>query len=771
MKKGLSVILGLCIMMSVFAGCSKEEEVTIPDVITEDTEWFNTTLTEIGKEYADGKSDYRSAHYLGEFKGKYAYSIEDSVDGSPFAKVVLYDENGNVTDVAEATGGHFYYAMIVGDEIRVKNYNGDMVANFDTGKIDYVNHNDYSSDWRAYLGSDIIDGYRFDRYFLSSNVTNTSIVEVYQGDDLINTFDLNEAFPNEDFTQISPVLKTDDGRFILIRNDPYDPAYYELDIDGGRVTDVTSDYSWLNPLRNAKFKYTSTGLYAIDTSSIYKIDTSSRSYSKYLTTMNCDIPIFDTYLGIYDVTDDRIVLCTSRDFSNFDNAVKKIYTLDRADSNPHAGKTVLRAASLHEDFFCGFAECLTHFNSSQNDYFMTIDDRYFRSNFYPDTADGDIEAIIGSFNDADAAVGNKLAVDLKAGDGPDILFNGGDHLEFNNDSCLTELNGYIDGPDGLNRDEYFDNLLRMCETDGKMYQIPLCFSLDMILTTSSEVRDDQTGFTFDEYKQFVSGAMNGRDVVMTGVWEDENYKSSFMNTILSEVLGILIDNGQADFDNEEFRALAEYAANDLRRSNDQECSRIANNLYTSSFNYYLHYISYAGWDPSDVKALGLPGVTPHGPSAAIDTTAATTSNCKSADGCFSFIKFLLSSEGQELMMKGAIAENVDGLNLIRKDTFDEYCQVQADNYNDVCDQFASQYSDSSVSEMRRMGFPCIKADQSDINRYRAICEDLSHRIVYDPQITSIVNEEIAPYFEGDKSLDDCIAVINSRVQIVLNERK
>ena len=70
-----------------------------------------------------------------------------------------------------------------------------------------------------------------------------------------------------------------------------------------------------------------------------------------------------------------------------------------------------------------------------------------------------------------------------------------------------------------------------------------------------------------------------------------------------------------------------------------------------------------------------------------------------------------------------------------------------------------------------MGLPCIKADQDDIDRYRSVCEGLSHLVLSDSQILQIVDEEIEPYFEGNKSLDDCIQVINSRVQIVLDERK
>ena len=773
MKKTVAVVLSACMTISVFAGCSeKEQEREIsPDVITEDTLWYDMTLTEIGKEYAGGSSDYRSAQYLGEFNGKYAYAIQDSVDGSPFAKVVLYDENGNATDEASTLGGHFYYARIVGDEIRVKNYDGNMIANFETGKIEYVDNTDYSSDWRNYLGSDLIDGYSFDRYFLSNNTVNTCIIEVYQGEEMVAELDMSDFFPDVDFSQISHVLRTEDGRYIFIDLDPDNTSYYELDVAGGRVTDVTSEFNWLNPLRYSRFKYTSSGLFAIDTSSIYKIDTSAKEYTKYFTTLNCELSIFDTYLDIYDITDDTIILCSLRGMFSDDQAVKKICILNKADRNPHAGKTVLKAASLNEDIFPGFDECAARFNSSQEDYYMTIDDRYFLYNFYPDASGGDIEEMMGYFNDAETALGNKLSVDLKAGDGPDILFNGGDHLEFNNDDCLIDLNDYLGGPNGINRDEYFDNIFRLGETDGKLYQIPLSFSMNLIVTTSSSIRDGQKGFTYDEYRQFVREEMNGRDVIMTGIWAEDNFRTSFLDVVIGDFLGYLIDDGNVNFDNDEFRALAEYAANDLQRSNEMDYSNVANYVYTSNMSNYFNCLSFVGWDPSDVKMLGFPGIEERGPSAAIGTTVAIPRSSSGVEGCYSFLRFLLSQEGQEAIMRGAMAENIDGMNLVHKETFNEYCSVQVDDYNAVCDRCASEYPDTSIASLRRMGIPCVRAGQDDIDRYRSVCEGLSHRMISDSQIIEIVNEEIAPYFEGDKSLDDCIQIINSRVQIVLDERK
>lgn len=47
-------------------------------------------------------------------------------------------------------------------------------------------------------------------------------------------------------------------------------------------------------------------------------------------------------------------------------------------------------------------------------------------------------------------------------------------------SYFEDLNQYIDADPNFNRDDYYDNILRAAEVDGKLYQIPegfimLCF--------------------------------------------------------------------------------------------------------------------------------------------------------------------------------------------------------------------------------------------------------------------------------------------------------
>lgn len=60
--------------------------------------------------------------------------------------------------------------------------------------------------------------------------------------------------------------------------------------------------------------------------------------------------------------------------------------------------------------------------------------------------------------------------------------------------------------------------------------------------------------------------------------------------------------------------------------------------------------------------------------------------------------------------------------------------------------------------------------EEDIENYRAMLESADHTNAIDSEIYAIVCEEIQAYFDGSKTLDQVIEIINSRAQLVVDER-
>lgn len=57
------------------------------------------------------------------------------------------------------------------------------------------------------------------------------------------------------------------------------------------------------------------------------------------------------------------------------------------------------------------------------------------------------------------------------------------------DKLFIDLNELLDGADGINRDDYFDNVIRGCESGGKLFYFPLMFSYDSILVNKQYLEE------------------------------------------------------------------------------------------------------------------------------------------------------------------------------------------------------------------------------------------------------------------------------------------
>ncbi|MCL2222555.1 MAG: ABC transporter substrate-binding protein [Oscillospiraceae bacterium] len=99
-------------------------------------------------------------------------------------------------------------------------------------------------------------------------------------------------------------------------------------------------------------------------------------------------------------------------------------------------------------------------------------------------------------------------------DPPDILNTAGLVFEkMSMDSLFVDLKPLIDGPGGINREDYFDNVLRAAEIDGGLYNVPLTLDSDTRLLNKrlfdsiNVPIEDIRKMTFNEYLEFYLNAV------------------------------------------------------------------------------------------------------------------------------------------------------------------------------------------------------------------------------------------------------------------------
>ena len=72
--------------------------------------------------------------------------------------------------------------------------------------------------------------------------------------------------------------------------------------------------------------------------------------------------------------------------------------------------------------------------------------------------------------------------------------------------------------------------------------------------------------------------------------------------------------------------------------------------------------------------------------------------------------------------------------------------------------------------LRMYGYTTDIMDEEGIADFAAMIETLSGWYTNDGAINAIIREEMPAYFEGQKTLDQVIPVVEDRIQTILNER-
>ena len=224
--------------------------------------------------------------------------------------------------------------------------------------------------------------------------------------------------------------------------------------------------------------------------------------------------------------------------------VPEIIILERADKNPNAGRIILSAGTVGS-FYLEYSICeaVRVFNETNKKYYVQLENKLNILDYVDYSNADNNDAVNGIFYSGSSELSNQLATDMLSGDGPDIVLYAGDYRQIHSEEYLVDLNRYVKGNNGINEADYFSNVIDAAKVDDKLLFIPMDFSVKGILTDRSNVRDGQTGFTFDEYVKFVSEACNGGNPL-------SGTQLEVLTTLYSYADDSCINGKTVNFDNE-----------------------------------------------------------------------------------------------------------------------------------------------------------------------------------------------------------------------------
>ncbi|MBR5973994.1 MAG: extracellular solute-binding protein [Clostridiales bacterium] len=444
-----------------------------------------------------------------------------------------------------------------------------------------------------------------------------------------------------------------------------------------------------------------------------------------------------------------------------------IITLHKEATNPYAGRRILKVGINENSEY--YFEVIRAYNKRPD----SLGRLYV---YFPDRNPYGFDAALK----ADAA--DRLLLDMKSGDGPDILLNYSDYGQFNTDAILTDLNPYIDGDRGLDRSLYYDNVFRAFEDDGKLYQMPITFSISALLG-NPDLLGSISGWTNEEFGQKLQALPDGTNPIIY------NYVPGNANTEPLTGTGILLNmlyrdmsfyvdysRGTVNFDSDEFRKLLENAKLATPKITKETLEGLIDDYTERTHGDPFPLMLQDGicaltpinlrnlWtlaEPYTVcngqaLRIGWPTVKGYGFAADARSSVAISAFSTAKDEAWDFIRYLMSTEVQ---MSTSSEESVALISVLRER---EETSLQKELENTL-KRFESNGETADRNHLM------AAYNQDLIDEFISLVERVSTKVRRNPTIMEIVREEVPAYFDGSKSAEDVSKIIQSRASTVMAE--
>lgn len=371
-----------------------------------------------------------------------------------------------------------------------------------------------------------------------------------------------------------------------------------------------------------------------------------------------------------------------------------------------------------------------------------------------------------SYNPIDA-----FAKDVISGNIPDILdISGIDVNSYISQGFFEDLAPYMERDNEFGKDYYIDGLYDAIAVDGKQYYAVKNFSLETIAAKASDTEKYQDGWTISDLIEYYNSKPEGTMLHMYETKGEifERFAAPFIDDYIDW------DTGKVNFDNDGFRALAEFCGSfpssceiwsDYREVNKMimEGKILINevSLEREMDDWCYNRALFDG----DIRFIGFPSadkrkalIIPSSSSLAI------TASSNEKDAAWDFVKSVITDDTQR-------NENELGVGLPSgKEQFEKLVKrlTAAEKYTDEDGTIVNPLSGSNTMNDFEYDFRPFSEDE--INLIREMIKNAAVK-TDNSAILSIVESGLNDYFEGKKTLDELVSVLQDRIGKYVNENR
>lgn len=423
-----------------------------------------------------------------------------------------------------------------------------------------------------------------------------------------------------------------------------------------------------------------------------------------------------------------------------------ILQMTESETPPGEKQEIVLAARYMQN--SSLKDLVARFNRRSEDYHITI--------LMPE----------GDSWEAYKTFGNTLQMEISAGRGPDLI--SGDVM---NVQDLAE-NGYLQSLDGTLVDEevYLPSAMEYGKIKGVCYGIPYESKIYYLATCSQTLAGERDSWTLREMMDAVEASnakilardMNGSDIVcLFGLYDNGNRE--------------LIDweKGECYLTEEPFLELLEFAKKyqDIWHPDNEEIEEalwngeVAFDISTFDTMDTMKYLEACF--QGEPALLGLPRTEGNGIYMAPNLLC-LSANSDKKEGAQEFLRFLLSKESQDYYIRYGQRKGANLSNLMQS-----YSPVYIAVRRDVLEESIQLEMNKKPQEMTYLGihYSTGKWSEQQAEEFRFLIENSRPANWYALDIQDMVYEELAPYFDGQRSAKEVSEILNNRVQVYMDERK
>lgn len=553
-----------------------------------------------------------------------------------------------------------------------------------------------------------------------------------------------EGQPNP-FEDVSSIITLNDGRMVAVIYEEVGMSLAPIDLEAGTMGDRS-----MIPGKSYEFSfYPGIGydLYLSSSYGLYGYNLGDEDKTTIMSSIDSDFSFYD----LYQVTglNEREFLAITNDWEAPD-ALTKFTKVDPKDVKD---KQVITLAMTSTDW--GIRRLAIDFNKKSESYRISI---------------LDYDSMYGSEDDWSAGR-TRLNTDIVSGKVPDILLidNSMPVDSYISKGLFADLKPFIEKDEAFSMEDFMPNIIEAFSVDGKLYSLVPSYSIDTLVAKTSEVGKER-GWTVQEAQELLASKPEGTQF-MVNIDRDSMLQYCFT---ISGSQFIDWEKGTCNFNTDEFIQMLEFfksfpeevnweaMPDDFWENYDsmwREGKAIAN---FASIGDLRNFNSLEkGTFGEEITMIGFPSSDGDGSAIWPNLRFALSDKSKNKDGAWEFLRTFLTDEYQKTVEYG-FPLNVKLLEERVEEAMKKpYYMDEKDNKVEYDETYFVNGVEIAISPLTRE-----RADE-------IVSELYSFTQIYraDDTLLNIVREEAAPYFAGQKSAKEAASIIQSRVQIYVNENR